>query len=529
MNLKKFLNLINKKTIYFFYFFLFSYAIFYAFKLGITSDAGFYIDVGKNRLDYLLSLGQMNEKSHIYQLAFPAIYLTVTAFVLSFFPQSIEVQVFYIFNFTISLIGVIGFYKLSKLLFNKEIAVYSFIFLLLFAPFFGHMLINGRDTTLLACNIWITFFSLKYFEFDLVKNKKYIIYLSIIIAVGLGVRLHFIATLIPLALYLFYSLYQTQRKIKIYFLIDLLKIILLSLFVVFIFWSHLHSDFFSRIKEMYLYHTHTLWGWPYAVLNGKFFESSNYPLSYIFEYLFYKTPEYIIFLYICFFVFIKSIFKKIKNEIPEFNKKIIFISINILYPTFLLFIFDVKIYDGIRLFLFLIPYFLFFPAITFYYLIRNLSKFSNKVILTICSTLFFYYLYSFSVLTPYQYIYANSFAGKFSSLNDKFENDYWGVSLKELTSKIKFNEEINKKKQIKFTVCGPPAASVKHNLNKLEKKINYKIVRFEEGPDYVILTNRTVKSLKKDIIHTCFKEFTGQNIVEVKRRNLVISAIKRVD
>ena len=161
MNLKKFLNLINKKTIYFFYFFLFSYAIFYAFKLGITSDAGFYIDVGKNRLDYLLSLGQMNEKSHIYQLAFPAIYLTVTAFVLSFFPQSIEVQVFYIFNFTISLIGVIGFYKLSKLLFNKEIAVYSFIFLLLFAPFFGHMLINGRDTTLLACNIWITFFSLK--------------------------------------------------------------------------------------------------------------------------------------------------------------------------------------------------------------------------------------------------------------------------------------------------------------------------------------------------------------------------------
>jgi hypothetical protein len=133
------------------------------------------------------------------------------------------------------------------------------------------------------------------------------------------------------------------------------------------------------------------------------------------------------------------------------------------------------------------------------------------------------------VLTPYQYIYANSFAGKFSSLNDKFENDYWGVSLKELTNKIKFNEKIDKKNQIKFNVCCPSAASVKYYLNYPKKKINYKIVRLEENPDYVILTNRTIKNSKKNIIHTCFKEFTGKNIVEVRRRNLVISAIKEVN
>ena len=195
----------------------------------------------------------------------------------------------------------------------------------------------------------------------------------------------------------------------------------------------------------------------------------------------------------------------------------------------LLFIFDIKIYDGIRLFLFLIPYFLFIPAITFYYLTCNFSKILNKLTLVTCSVLFFYYIYSFSILTPYQYIYANSFAGKFSSLNDKFENDYWGVSLKELMGKIKFSEELNKKKQIKFTVCGPPAAAVKYNLNNLTSSINYKIVRPEESPDYVILTNRTLKSLNKDVIHTCFKEYNGKNIVEVKRRNLVISAIKEMN
>jgi len=133
------------------------------------------------------------------------------------------------------------------------------------------------------------------------------------------------------------------------------------------------------------------------------------------------------------------------------------------------------------------------------------------------------------VLTPYQYIYANSFVGKFSSLNDKFENDYWAISLKELTSKIKFNEEINKKKQIKFTVCGLPAAAVKYNLNNLQDKINYKVVRLDENPDYVILNNRTLESLKKNVIHTCFKEYTGVSIIEVKRRNLVLSAIKKIN
>ena len=133
------------------------------------------------------------------------------------------------------------------------------------------------------------------------------------------------------------------------------------------------------------------------------------------------------------------------------------------------------------------------------------------------------------MLTPYQYIYVNSFAGKFSSLNNKFENDYWAISLKELTGKIKSNKEINQKKQVRFLVCGLPAASVKYNLNNLKEKINFKIVRSEENPDYVILNNRTLKSLKDDVIHTCFKEYTGRNLIEVKRRNLVISAIKEIN
>jgi len=529
MNLKKFQNLISKKSFYCFYLFFFSYAVFFAFKLSITSDAGFYVSLGKSRLDYLLSLGLIKEKLTLNQEAFPAIYLTFVAFISDFFSRNLAIQIFYILNFVSSSFAAVGVYKLSKLLFNKQIALYTFVFFFFFSTFFGHMQINGRDTMILFCNIWVAYFSIKYLDFNYIKNKKYVIYLSSLVAVGMGVRFHFIATLIPLFFYIFYKIYMSSIENKIIFFKDLLKIILFSSLIVFIFWEPVHSNFILKIQEIFNYNILMTWGWPYNMINGNIFLTTNSPLNYIIELLFYKSPEYIIFLYIIFFIFLIPLTKKIKEEVKEFNQKIIFILINIFYPTLLLFFFKIQVYDGLRLFLFLIPYFVIIPAVTFYYLINNFSKTFHKLILAIFSVLFFYYMYSFSVITPYQYIYVNSFAGKFSSLNNKFENDYWAISLKELTSKIKSNEEINQKNQVRFLVCGLPAASVKYSLNNLKEKINFKIVRSDENPDYVILNNRTLKSIKEDVVHTCFKEYTGRNLVEVRRRNLVISAIKEVN
>ena len=45
----------------------------------------------------------------------------------------------------------------------------------------------------------------------------------------------------------------------------------------------------------------------------------------------------------------------------------------------------------------------------------------------------------------YQYVYLNSFIGKFENSHTKFENDYWGLSLKELIKNIE-NETLNANK-----------------------------------------------------------------------------------
>ena len=64
----------------------------------------------------------------------------------------------------------------------------------------------------------------------------------------------------------------------------------------------------------------------------------------------------------------------------------------------------------------------------------------NKHFWTIILISFLYFLYNFFILTPYHYVYLNKFNGDFSESSKKFENDYWGVSMKELINKINKNK-----------------------------------------------------------------------------------------
>ena len=45
---------------------------------------------------------------------------------------------------------------------------------------------------------------------------------------------------------------------------------------------------------------------------------------------------------------------------------------------------------------------------------------------------------------------------------------------------------------------------------------------------YVIMTNRTLYSEKNQSISNCFDEYNYENVVEVKRNGLILSAIKKI-
>ena len=523
----------KKKNNYFFLLIIILlYGIYCSINIGKSWDTFHFIGIGKERLSYLLSFGINSSTENFLSAAYPAMYNTLSAFILQMFPMEFELEIFHLTNFSISFLTAIGVYKFTKKLFNQEIAIYTFLIFVTFPVFFGHMSINDRDTIVVFANIWIAFYTLQYLKLNKKKNKKYIFYLGFLLALGIGVRFVFVVTLIPIILYVLFVISNSNKKIRFVIIFyDITKIVFISLIIILLFWTPTHENLFIKPYQLIKQTIGYSMGWPFVFLNGNVFESNQIPNTYILQNLFFKSPEYILFLYLLFFLFvfkIKFFYAKIINQ---FDLKVIFIFFNIFFPSILLIYNPYSVYDGLRLFMFMFPYFSIIPAIALFFLTNNLSKILNKVLLILLFILNLNYIYVFLMLTPYHYTYLNLFAGDFSKVNKKFENDYWGISLKELVNKIKINSTINSESYLKLGICGVSKGSVKYYLKRKEI-INFRIVREEENPNFIILTNRVLRDYNKENSRemvTCFDKYDGINIEEVKRNGLVLSAIKKIN
>ena len=79
-----------------------------------------------------------------------------------------------------------------------------------------------------------------------------------------------------------------------------------------------------------------------------------------------------------------------------------------------------------------------------------------------------------------------------------------------------------------MATCGiEQKAQIKH-LKKI-KNLNFRMVNNNENYDFIIMNNRVVFDKKKDSkkIETCFQKFEGEDIIQIKARDLVISKITK--
>ena len=255
--------------------------------------------------------------------------------------------------------------------------------------------------------------------------------------------------------------------------------------IMILFWPHVHENIitlpFKFIIESF---SSSQIGAPLGLLNGEFYFTKETPKSDIFVSLFNKLPEFIIISYLLFLL----LFFKSKNfydsKFNSFAYKIILIFLIIIFPNLILFIIPYSIYDGIRHFLYIIPYINIIPALFIYYLFENIKAKLNKFLFLSIIAFFFYYLFVFISLTPYQYVYLNTINGKFINAHKKFENDYWGTSLKELISQISNNKTFINMKKIKYATCGVSDGAVKYYLQKI-KKLRFEEVKRDEEYDYI--------------------------------------------
>ena len=542
--------------------------------IGLSWDEYFHHINGLVRYNFLTSLGDFQKFEFRNNKFYPGLYDTISyAFGQIFFfinkkfyVQNIDL-IMHIVNISFSSLSILGLYLLTKEIFNKKIALLS-VLLTLFNPFFfGHMGMNSKDIVVFFSFIWFCYFFYLYCKKQ-EKIFKNLIFASLCIGFGCGVRLTFLIVIFP-AIILGFIFLIKKYKSNYLTLVKRLSlhipiVFIITIFLVILCWPHfiveLQKGNFIEFTALIIKNTiNWLDGPKIGLMNGEFYEVFNTPRTYFLDLIIYRLPFYLTLLLISsyFLIFLKKI--NINNEIENFYQKFISLNIIAFFPIGLALILSVNLYDNLRLFLFIIPFLSIISALALNYFFENFKKYIQiKVITVIVLFLFTLSFYRFVVLTPYQYTYVNYSYLQFKNSIGKFEHDYWGASYKELVKKIKekyTKEEIDK---FKIADCGGGDYTLVYYLNKyLGVKKTFSNINELDQATHIVMNNRAfldvfenehvkdlvnekgsmlVKDMEKvsrapNIRQTCFdyKPFSGKNAVVVSRDGLPLTIFREVD
>ena len=540
--------------------------------IGLSADEYFHHINGLVRYEFLISLGEKKIFEFRNNIIYPGLYDTLSyaisqiIFLINkkFYVGNIDV-IMHLINVSFSTLSILGLYLLTKKLFNKKIALITILLTLLNPFFFGHMGMNSKDIIVFFGFVWFCY----YFYLYCTENEnvfKNLIFFSFFIGFGCGVRL---ALLMPISPIVLCGLYYLTKKYKLnyYSLLKRLSLhipiaFFFCLFLVVLCWPHViveinKSNFFEAFSTV-IKNTLSLKGGPkLGLINGEFYEVLNTPRTYFLDILFYRIPFY--FSFLIFASYILMIFKRLnyKTEIKNFNKIFYLVNLTALFPILVSVILSISIHDNIRLFLFIIPFLCIIAALSLNYFFETFKNyFVTKISLVLILVLFSISFYRFLMLTPYQYTYVNFSYPFFSKTVDKFEQDYWGVSYKELVKNLKEKYSIEEIRKFKFADCYGGQETLLYYLKK-----NFGIKRLygiDERPlqaTHVALTNRSFANIRnnpytkslvddkgnfllsdletvlrsRNVKTTCFKFYSGTDEVTVSRNGVPLSTIRKLD
>ncbi len=521
-------NRLNFYLKLFIFFFLF-YGLWNALIIGGSWDEPFHHINGIHRLRYLISIGEYQNYNYLNNQFYPGIYDTLSSsfsFIINkFYPEFLKENFFnikHLLNFIFASFSILGLYKFIKIFTkNETLALVSCLLTLCNPFFFGHMGINPKDTIVFFSLIWFLYFFYKYILNK--KDFKNLILFSFFVGFGCGIRISFLAIIFPTIIFGFYyymnkfelNLVRTL-KLKI---IDIVLFSLIVCFLTLLTWPHIQQGNLSLFVETLKNSITWSAGPRLVIVNGIFYETSNVSKTYFLNFLLYKMPIYqSLFFFTAFYLFF---FKKdfFIGQVYQIKQYFWLNLTIILFSVFLSIIFSVKIYDGIRLFLFLIPLFCSISALSVIYLIFNFKKkYSNYIVLVIFIFFTILSLNRFFIFSPYQYSYLNYTFLNLKSASNKFENDYWNTSWKELIEKLPNIIAGKKISTYKIATCGGDGNVALHYLLKRFEKIN---LTKPGNADFILMTNRA--SFNKNDKRSCFDIHRGKDLFYVKRGNLILS------
>lgn len=446
----------SQKTTFFLVIFFFLYNIFNIFKGGTTYDT-MDLRFGSHRLlDKLILMTELNFSNQIFDqftsteyfgliLIFP-IYILSHIFNLisyDFFSSlfiSNDSYIYFLIHFFLLAYVSFSLFFISRLLEKKysRIKINLFLISLFLVPSFtGHALFNLKDIPyllqLLMFNIFFlnTYSENNYFNF----SKKRIFLIATFMALSTSIRINAYLFIFFTIFFVFIKLLLIKKLNKIFILENVAAVFSSFIFLFILSPQGWLSPVLFLKKSISHQFNH---GWPGSTLtNGEYVIAQDVTRDYLFQWFFSRMPLFIFLgiLLFAWYLFNRSISLNAYSEYSIVIIFFVFASFPLLRPT---------AYDGLRHFLFIIPYLVIIFIEVIDLILKKPSKSAKLFILFI----FIYSVFTQIGLGPYKYSYFNEtvsieetayFCEESIDGCGNWPTDYWGYKGKEIAQHLNTN------------------------------------------------------------------------------------------
>ncbi len=460
---------------------------------GISWDEMLQNTYGRKLLDYYTS-GFSDRSAFDYSNLFlyGGFFDVMAALVNTFSPFG-EYETRHLLGGLMFLIGLIGAWRLAKLLAGSRAALITLVCLATTPLLYGHGFINPKDSPLAWLLIWVLYFGCRILQRPGRASTTIIVGFGLSLGLALGTRVialafpAYLAALLSLAIWFeaaeggrvrvtVHQAWQTARP--------LVLALPLTVAVMALFWPwsvQAPLNVFNAFETFshFTWHPVVLWG-------GELVRSTQLPAVYLTRLLLFQLPEYVILGVVLITLFgLRALRRdRIRAFATASGRQYLFVAMAILVPIAAFMVIRPVAYNGVRHFLFIVPPLVVLAGIGLDKALVVAARKRRHFATVLWAVLLFGFAWQavlMANLHPYQYLSYNALTGGIAGAQKRFELDYWGTSLAEasrgLAAFVAKNHVLDGGVKAKVFVCGdrmsaayflPPALEVTDRLGEAD-------------------------------------------------------------
>lgn len=352
-----------------------------------------------------------------------------------------RIKIKHICTFLVSLITYASVAGIVGILAGRQYAWFGAVVLALFPRFWGHSFFNPKDIPFAAMFTLATFLGACLVDYYLKADQDniklginrvtlYSLLYGILVGLVTGIRIggFFLLFFIVIA-HIFTTLIKKKNYRTFYRFLSLYGLMVISWMTTTTIihpasWSNPIRWFIETLRYLSKH------GWSGTVLfEGQFISAHQLPWHYLPKWFLITIPEIFI---IMFFLGLLLLISQLKKLNDTQTACVVLVLLQIFTLPTIAILRQSTIYDGIRQFLFVIPGIAAIAATALIWIYQKLPRKNYKLFFVILIiTLLSPIIADMVTLHPYEYVYFNRISGGLVQANNRYETDYWGLSMRD--------------------------------------------------------------------------------------------------